>query len=134
VVLNAGNVEQYGSPLELYERPANLFVAGFIGSPKMNFIGGRIAEQYGAATIGVRPEHIQVLPEGDGWQGTIGVAEHLGSDTFLYVDCGEAGTLTARVVGELGLREGGRVALRPDPARVHRFNADGKALAHEAPR
>src|SRR3954468_8446045 len=55
VVLNGGKIEQYGSPLELYEKPANLFVAGFIGSPKMNFVTGEHALQKGAATIGVRP-------------------------------------------------------------------------------
>src|SRR6516225_11101332 len=61
VVLNAGKIEQYGTPLELYERPANLFVAGFIGSPKMNFISGAAAARYGgAATIGVRPEHLKI--------------------------------------------------------------------------
>jgi multiple sugar transport system ATP-binding protein len=134
VVLNAGNVEQYGTPLELYEYPANLFVAGFIGSPKMNLIGGRIAEQYKAMTIGVRPEHIHVSRHGEGWGGIIGVAEHLGSDTYLYVDCGEAGTLTARVVGELGLQEGDQVILKPEPRRIYRFDADGKALPHEASR
>src|ERR1700751_1428570 len=78
VVLNAGKIEQYGSPLELYERPANLFVAGFIGSPKMNFISGEAAKEYGAATIGVRPEHLKVSREGAGWLGTVIVAEHLG--------------------------------------------------------
>src|ERR1700752_2877288 len=77
VVLNAGRIEQYGSPLELYERPANLFVAGFIGSPKMNFISGAAAAQYGATTIGIRPEHLNVGKTGEGWAGTISVAEHL---------------------------------------------------------
>src|SRR6202012_1716007 len=86
VVLNAGRIEQYGSPLELYERPNNLFVAGFIGSPKMNFVSGVSARQHGAATIGIRPEHLKVDREGQGWPGTVSVAEHLGSDTFLYVD------------------------------------------------
>src|SRR5262249_25829303 len=71
VVLNAGKIEQYGSPLELYEKPANLFVAGFIGSPKMNFITGEPALQRGADTIGVRPEHLRVDREGQGWQGTV---------------------------------------------------------------
>ena len=67
VVLNAGRIEQYGSPLELYERPANLFVAGFIGSPKMNFVAGEAASQHGAATIGIRPEHLRIAPrEGRG--------------------------------------------------------------------
>ena len=69
---------------------------------------------------------------GEGWTGTIGVAEHLGSDTFLYVDCGEAGTLTARIVGELGMREGDQVVLNPEPKRIHRFDAAGKSMSHEA--
>jgi multiple sugar transport system ATP-binding protein len=60
VVLNAGNIEQVGSPLELYRNPANLFVAGFIGSPKMNLLEGATAEKHGAKTIGARPEHIRI--------------------------------------------------------------------------
>jgi multiple sugar transport system ATP-binding protein len=128
VVLNAGNVEQYGTPLELYENPANLFVAGFIGSPKMNFVKGRYAAAYGAHTIGVRPEHIEVTRGGEGWPGVITVAEHLGSDTYLYVDCGDVGTLTTRVVGELGLKVGDQVTLVPVPNRIHRFDADGRSL------
>jgi multiple sugar transport system ATP-binding protein len=128
VVLNAGRIEQYGTPLELYEKPANLFVAGFIGSPKMNFISGDIPARHGAATIGVRPEHLKIAREGDGWPGTIMVAEHLGSDTFVYVDAGGIGTLTARHVGELGLSAGDRVVLSPAPSRIHRFDPDGKSL------
>jgi multiple sugar transport system ATP-binding protein len=128
VVLNAGNIEQYGSPLELYERPANLFVAGFIGSPKMNFISGDAARQYNAATIGVRPEHLRIDRDGQGWPGTVTVAEHLGSDTFLYVDAGKIGTLTVRYVGELDLAAGDPVSLAPDPSRVHRFGEDGNSI------
>jgi len=131
VVLNAGRIEQYGTPLELYERPANLFVAGFIGSPKMNFISGEAAAQYGAATIGVRPEHLKIAKEDKGWSGTILVAEHLGSDTFLYVDAGVIGQLTARYIGELNLSAGDRVVLSPEPARIHRFDGDGKSLREQ---
>ena len=128
VVLNGGKIEQYGTPIELYEKPANLFVAGFIGSPKMNFITGDAAGQHGASTIGVRPEHLKIASNGHGWPGTIAVAEHLGSDTFLYVDAGPIGTLTARHVGELGLASGDRVSLSPDPGRIHRFDDKGSAL------
>jgi multiple sugar transport system ATP-binding protein len=128
VVLNAGKIEQYGSPLELYEKPANLFVAGFIGSPKMNFVSGDAALQRSAATIGVRPEHLKVDREGQGWQGTVTAAEHLGSDTFLYVDAGPIGPLTTRYVGELNLSAGDKVSLSPDPARIHRFDDHGNAL------
>jgi len=78
-VLNKGVVEQIGSPMELYRRPANLFVAGFIGSPKMNFIGGEEAAKENATTIGVRPEDLTLSTEG-GWEGKVEVVEHLGSD------------------------------------------------------
>jgi multiple sugar transport system ATP-binding protein len=128
VVLNAGRIEQYGSPLELYEHPANIFVAGFIGSPKMNFIFGEAAAAHGAATIGIRPEHLKIDKEGEGWPGTVSVAEHLGSDTFLYVDAGKLGVLTARYIGELNLKAGDRVWLSPDPARLHRFDKDGGVI------
>src|SRR5580704_6336375 len=67
VVLNAGHIEQYGSPLELYEHPANLFVAGFIGSPKMNIATGPSAAKRGATTIGIRPEHIDVSTTSGEW-------------------------------------------------------------------
>jgi multiple sugar transport system ATP-binding protein len=128
VVLNAGHIEQYGSPIELYERPANLFVAGFIGSPKMNFIGGKVAQAAGAATIGVRPEHIAVSGAAGEWTGVVNVAEHVGSDTFLYVGVPDVGEVTVRAPGEVSLREGATVHLTPDPARIHRFDADGKSL------
>jgi multiple sugar transport system ATP-binding protein len=129
VVLNAGKIEQYGSPLELYERPNNLFVAGFIGSPKMNFVTGEHAAQQGAITIGVRPEHLKIARGGaGGWPGTISVAEHLGSDTFLYVDAGALGMLTVRYIGELSLNPGDRVSLTPEPNRIHRFDGSGNAI------
>ena len=128
VVLNAGRIEQFGSPLELYERPNNLFVAGFIGSPKMNLIAGQLAAAQGAATIGIRPEHVVVNRDGKGWTGRVAVAEHLGSDTFLYVDVPEVGTLTARCPGEMHGHVGETIGLAPDPTRLHRFDKDGKAI------
>ncbi len=129
VVLNAGRIEQFGSPLELYERPANLFVAGFIGSPRMNFVTQEAAQPYGAETIGVRPEHLKVARDGEGWPGKIAVAEHLGSDTFLHVDVPGIGRLTARSVGELGLTTGDNIHLLPDPGHIHRFDRDGKTMS-----
>jgi multiple sugar transport system ATP-binding protein len=128
VVLNAGKIEQVGDPLELYRAPANLFVAGFIGSPRMNFFNGETAAKHGATTIGVRPEHIQVSRDAGEWTGTVGVAEHLGSDTFLHVALDGMGQVTVRTEGEAGLRHGDIAHLTPDPARIHRFDATGKAL------
>jgi len=128
VVLNAGSIAQVGTPLELYETPDDLFVAGFIGSPKMNLITGPEAERRGAHTLGIRPEHV-TLSEGEGdWQGTVGLAEHLGSDTFLKIDCGALGTLTVRAIGDYAVKTGARVYLTPDAAKLHRFDAAGRAI------
>ncbi len=128
VLLNGGNVEQVGSPLELYDRPDNLFVAGFIGSPRMNFIGGDTAKTFSAHSIGIRPEHLRAASNGEGWSGVVTTAEHLGSDTFLAVDLAERGIVTVRQPGELGLQAGDRVTLQPDPARIHRFDEGGLAI------
>ena len=129
VVLSAGRIEQVGSPLELYNRPANLFVAGFIGSPKMNLINGRTAAAMNAKTIGVRPEHISVSATDGPWAGKVKVAEHVGSDTFLYVTSDEIGDITVRVVGEAGFGAGSTVHMTPQPDAVHRFDEAGKAIA-----
>ncbi|WP_370045541.1 MULTISPECIES: ABC transporter ATP-binding protein [Salipiger] len=126
VVLRAGNIEQVGSPLELYREPRNEFVAGFIGSPKMNIFGGNPAQQHGAAKIGVRPEHISASTETGTWEGVVGVAEHLGSDTFLHVhETGLAETVTVRVDGELPVKHGDRIFLTPEADKIHRFNEQG---------
>ncbi len=128
VVLQAGRIEQVGSPIELYGQPDNLFVAGFIGSPKMNLISGAAAAEFDATTIGVRPEHVSVAQDSGRWTGVVKVAEHVGSDTFLYVTVEAIGDITVRVVGEVGARAGSTVHLTPDPARIHRFDKDGKAI------
>jgi multiple sugar transport system ATP-binding protein len=128
VVLNAGNIEQVGSPLELYRTPKNLFVAGFIGSPKMNFIDGAEAAKHDAKTIGVRPEHIAISTQSGDWQGVVGVAEHLGADTFVHVNAGGLGTLNVRASGEVPVHHGDTVYLTPDPSKIHRFDAGGKAI------
>ena len=134
VVLNAGRIEQFGAPLELYERPANVFVAGFIGSPRMNLLTGAVAERHGASTLGIRPEHIRVSHSvgaagaGEAWVGTVVQAEHLGSDTFVYVDVPGIGAVNARCTGELRAAPGDTVALLPDTAHLHRFDADQQAI------
>jgi multiple sugar transport system ATP-binding protein len=130
VVLRAGHIEQVGSPLELYRAPKNLFVAGFIGSPKMNQITGAEAAKHDATTIGIRPEHIQVSATEGMWKGRVGVSEHLGSDTFFYVhDTGLADDITVRVNGEFELHSGDDVYLTPDLDKLHRFNAEGLRIA-----
>ena len=128
VVLRAGRVEQVGSPLELYSRPANKFVGGFIGSPNMNFIEGEGAAKHGARTIGVRPEHWKLsLTEGE-FPGTVGVAEHLGSDTFLHIDLDQGAHIIARAEGEFPVHHGDRIWLTPQEGRIYKFRQDGLAV------
>ncbi len=130
VVLRAGFIEQVGSPLELYRAPKNLFVAGFIGSPKMNQITGPEAAKHDATTIGIRPEHISVSATQGMWKGRVGVSEHLGSDTFFYVhDTGLTDDITVRVSGELELKRGDDVYLTPDLEKLHRFDVNGLRIA-----
>jgi multiple sugar transport system ATP-binding protein len=130
VVLRAGNIEQVGTPLELYRAPRNTFVAGFIGSPKMNLIEGAEAAKHNVHTIGVRPEHIDVVESGGLWQGTVGVAEHLGSDTFFHINnTGLTDTITVRAQGEVNLRHGDPIHLTPRAEEIHRFGADGLRIA-----
>ena len=130
VVLNAGNVEQFGSPLDLYKHPANRFVAGFIGSPKMNFVDGPEAAKHNAHSIGVRPEHFLLSRQNTPgtWKGKVGVAEQLGSDTFLHVHVDGLGLMTIRTDGDQTFSHGDDVYLTPDATRIYRFDAAGQAI------
>lgn len=128
VVLNEGRIEQVGSPLELYRKPRNLFVAGFIGSPRMNFIEGSEAAKHDAKTIGIRPEHLSISTGNGRWQGKVSVSEHLGSDTLLHINVDGVGAITARADGEFPVRHGDRVSLTPEDDKLHRFDADGVAF------
>jgi ABC-type sugar transport systems, ATPase components len=130
VVLNRGNIEQVGSPLELYKTPRNLFVAGFIGSPRMNFIDGAYAQSKNAKTAGIRPEHLLLSRDNGTWRGTVKVAEHLGADTFLHLDVDGIGQVTARCDGEFRAHHGDVVYLTPDESKLHRF--DDKGMAFQA--
>ena len=118
-----------GSPLELYNNPDTLFVAGFIGSPKMNILSGKAAADHGAPTIGIRPEHIDIVADGAGaWPGRILLTEHLGADTFLHVDLATGDKLVVRAPGDFAGKPGDAVALKPQVPRIHRFDAAGKAI------
>ncbi|PID42319.1 MAG: sugar ABC transporter ATP-binding protein [Proteobacteria bacterium] len=127
VVLHNGVIEQVGTPLELYNRPRNTFVAGFIGSPKMNLLKGEAAAKYGAVTLGIRPENLSISGTEGLWRGTVGLAEHLGSDTFFHVESRQLSEkpITVRCDGEVGLRHGDPVFLTPDKGKLHRFDENG---------
>jgi multiple sugar transport system ATP-binding protein len=128
VVLNAGNIEQVGSPLDLYNRPDNLFVAGFIGSPRMNLVKGEPARPWNAPTVGIRPEHVKLAKDAGRWKGVVGVAEHLGSDTFLHVNVEGIGMMTVRAGGDFPVTHGDTVYLTPEETRIHRFDDNGMAV------
>jgi len=130
VVLQAGVIEQVGSPLDLYRTPRNKFVAGFIGSPKMNLIEGPEATKHNAQTIGIRPEHLTLSTTEGTWQGTVGVSEHLGSDTFLHVTVdGFPETMTVRVVGDVDVKYGDTIYLTPQADLIHKFDAQGLRIS-----
>ena len=146
VVMQAGKVEQAGPPLELYDRPSNLFVAGFIGSPAMNFLEGTVTRVNGHAGVrtddgttlslgsdprasdgqrvvfGTRPEHLELVGEGEGLVADVVVVEPTGSETLMV---GEM----AGIQIQAAFRErhrfapGQRIHLRPDPNHVHVFDA-----------
>jgi multiple sugar transport system ATP-binding protein len=129
VVLQAGKVEQVGTPMELYEKPGNIFVAGFIGSPKMNFITGAPAERARCKTLGVRPEHLDIATKSSAGAiaGTADYTEILGSDSFIYVQT-DHGLITARQNGRTGVAKGDKVYLKPVDGNVHRFDDNGKRI------
>ena len=139
VVMNNGNIEQAGRPLELYDRPANLFVAGFIGSPAMNLlkgavsngalrmedgtawplptVGGRAAD--GPAVYGVRPEHLQI--DAGGIPATVQVVEPTGSETQVLMRIGGQSVIGA-FRERVSAKPGEILPVRPDPALVHLFD------------
>ena len=113
VVLNGGRIEQVGTPMELYERPATAFVAGFIGSPKMNLYEGELARQKGCKTYGIRPEHVLVSENEGPWTGEVRHVERLGADTILHLEVTGLGTMLARVAGNREFRQGQVVKAAP---------------------
>jgi len=128
-VLRDGKVEQVGTPAELYERPNSIFVAGFIGSPKMNFLTKDFATAYGCNTLGIRSEHIELTDGNDAvWTGEVVHAEDLGSDNYLFVEVGSDEPLIVRRPGKLEITLGTRLGLRPMAGQLHRFDADGKPI------
>jgi multiple sugar transport system ATP-binding protein len=156
VVLNAGVVEQFGSPLELYHHPQNLFVAGFIGSPKMNFLQGEIAGGSGNAvsvrlgdgttvlapagrngasagdkvTVGLRPEH---LLEGGGGdtelKGQVVAVEHLGGETYIYVERGGDEPLVVKAAGDSKTKVNEVLPIGVPASACYLFDSDGQAFA-----
>ncbi len=129
VVMNAGRIEQIGTPMELYNSPANLFVAGFIGSPQMNFLDAAALGRSDAKTIGIRPEHLSLDANQGEWRGKVVHVEHLGADTNVYLETEKAGTLTARLFGEVRYEPDTVLFASAEPRLVYRFDEAGKVIA-----
>ena len=156
VVLNAGAVEQIGTPLELYRHPSNLFVAGFIGSPQMNFLAGtvtaceasRVSLDLGTGrpviaavaatthlqpgtkvTLGLRPEHLtDTAADAPQLDGEVIALEHLGSETYVHLACGNDQHLAIKSAGDTAIEVGQRVAVAVPPQACYLFNESGMAL------
>ncbi|CAN7417562.1 ABC transporter ATP-binding protein [Devosia sp. LjRoot3] len=126
-VLRDGLVEQVGTPMELYERPDSIFVAGFIGSPKMNFIAGDKADKFGCATLGIRGEHMDIKTDGI-WEGTVIHTENLGADSYVYLDMGQEEPVVVRLDGAVSYQSGQVLKVSPQEERIHRFDAAGKPI------
>ncbi len=159
VVLRAGRIEQVGTPLELYHHPRNLFVAGFIGSPKMNFLPAEItgwseagagvrvagtdglavpveqgeAPEDGAVTLGIRPEHVRLAdPEGAALRGKVLVVERLGGETFLHLELGPGDQeFSVKTEGNVQARQGDTVGLEFPADALHLFDASEAAFRHK---
>jgi len=146
VVLKDGEIQQIGSPIDLYEKPANLFVAQFLGSPKMNVfdtepvLGGLSVAGSGrldlasapadAIKLGVRPEDITLAAAGQGnLDGKVDVVERLGSDTYAYVALSDGALVTVRLAGNARLSVGEAISLQFNRDELHLFDRAGSAIA-----
>jgi multiple sugar transport system ATP-binding protein len=127
VVLRNGVIEQVGSPIELYHHPANRFVAGFIGSPKMNFIPAATAGVGGAAEVGVRPEHLRIESTG-ALKGIVKTVENLGAVSYAYAALPDDTLVTVQLPPDHAVVIDQPLALSIVEGRSHRFDADGKTL------
>ncbi len=127
VVMREGRIEQVGAPLDLYNTPNNRFVAGFIGSPAINFIDRDLLPGSGAVCVGVRPEHLRVAENGR-LTGKVLHHERLGTDTHVIVDIGADSNLTVRLVGQWEFERGAPIALDFDDEMALPFDAQGDRI------
>ncbi|WP_219811901.1 sn-glycerol-3-phosphate import ATP-binding protein UgpC [Vibrio jasicida] len=143
VVLNKGNVEQVGTPLEIYDNPASLFVATFIGSPSMNILDANVTVDgitigdallptsttnldLGVVKLGLRPEHLQINQDKPWLQVEVELIESLGADLLLYcrTEGGDSQKLVVRVEGHTPIQIGDKLGLDIKPKHLHLFNAN----------
>ena len=125
-VLRDGLVEQVGTPAELYDKPNSVFVAGFIGSPKMNLLKGEFSKAENCTTLGIRSEHIDIVKKDGVWSSKVVHTEDLGSDNYLFVEIGADEPLVVRQSGHVKIGVGAEVQLKPQVEKMHRFGDDDK--------
>ncbi|MGE0005810.1 MAG: ABC transporter ATP-binding protein [Parvibaculaceae bacterium] len=154
VVLNGGRIEQVGSPLDIYNKPANLFVAGFVGSPRMNFINARIVgatpddtvievagrngirvgpiaavmESGSSVTLGIRPEHLSISGNAAGLEAKVTLTEQLGDETLVYLSLSDGQNVVLQVPGQRLLENGQVIHLDIPASSAHLFDAAGAAI------
>jgi multiple sugar transport system ATP-binding protein len=128
VVLRDGRIEQVGSPMELYNDPANQFVAGFLGAPSMNFLPARLLGEPDNRTIGIRPEDL-FLDENGPLEARVTHVEHLGGDTNVVLQTGDRIGITVRLFGQHDIRYGAMLRLGFPPEKAFRFDDAGQRLA-----
>ncbi len=121
VVLNGGHIEQVGSPMALYNGPQTAFVAGFIGSPKMNLFEGALATDEGCRIYGIRPEHLSLSATDGKWRGIVRHIERLGADSIVHLDVETLGSLMVRTDGDRTIAIGDAAFASPMPNKEHRF-------------
>ena len=137
VVLRDGLVEQVGTPLELYDRPANQFVAQFIGTPKMNMVGASKLKSLAATGrkapldgfVGLRPEYVELVAKADGeFQATVDLVEALGAETLVYVTTEWGEQIVSRHTERSSLVAGEKVGVKIDLSTAHFFDAKGRIV------
>ncbi|WP_319520453.1 sn-glycerol-3-phosphate ABC transporter ATP-binding protein UgpC [uncultured Martelella sp.] len=127
-VLRDGMIEQVGTPEELYEHPNSIFVAGFIGSPKMNFLTDRFSAAFDCHTLGVRAEHIDIVDSDPLWSGKVVHTENLGSDAYIYLDIGAEEPLNVRLKEPRPIALNAEIGVRPQDGHLYRFEDRGHPL------
>jgi ABC-type sugar transport system ATPase subunit len=121
VVLNGGRIEQVGAPMTLYNEPASPFVAGFIGSPKMNLYDGDVAAREGCKVYGIRPEHLSLSATDGKWNGTVRHIERLGADTIAHLKVEGLGDLVARCPADMPISISETLFASPASGKEHKF-------------
>lgn len=129
VIMNQGKVVQIGTPKEIYKKPANLFVAGFIGSPGMNLINGELASRHNATTIGVRPEDINISKTSNGIPASVEAIEYLGNESHIHLTIEKSTAIIMSIKSEFNLQSGDTIDIEFNAPNISCFDESGVLIA-----